>query len=232
MKKLLLALIALVFVLSACATTTPATVSPSMIQTAIAQTMVGWIQVQATPNVGRSSTQLPTLIPKSTLTIGPTGTPELGSLQNPYPMGFEGSAWKTSNTGVRSDFTIKVLQIVRGTKANDYMAPDYQVNAAQPPAPGMEWMLIQVDVALISGGELQSDGFDFVTISDGQVIQQGSIAQYNGPYPALNVDLLSSGHETGWLYTTVNIDDPKPLIAFGMSNGGSADTAAFFALVQ
>ncbi len=124
------------------------------------------------------------------------------------------------------------MQLIRGKDANDFMAPDYAVNVAQPPSPEMEWMLVQVEITLISGGELQLHGDYFRTISDGQVIEQAYIAQYDGPYPALNADLLLPGHVTGWLYTTVNIDDPNPLIAFGMSYGGSADTAAFFALTS
>ena len=110
------------------------------------------------------------------------------------------------------------------------MAPDYAVNVANLRA--LEWMLVQVEITLISGGELQLHGDYFRTISDGQVIEQANIAQYDGPYPALNADLLLPSHGTGWLYTTVNIDDPNPLIAFGMNYGGSADTAAFFALTS
>ena len=124
------------------------------------------------------------------------------------------------------------MQLISGKDANDYMAPDYAVNVAQPPSPGMELMLIQIEITLISGGELQLHGVYFRIISDGQVSEQAYIAQYDGQYPALNTDLLLPGHGTSRLYTTVNIADPSPLIGFGMNYGGSADTSAFFALTS
>ncbi len=139
MKRLIIILLPMAFILSACATTMPATPSQGMVQTAIAQTMTAAFAPAETQQAQPTITLWPTT------TSAPTATVGLGSMLDPYPM-MTAASLRAINPG-EVDFTVTVLEVARGPAVDAYVASDYPVVSLPS---GMQFIFVKVDVNITS----------------------------------------------------------------------------------
>ena len=217
MKRLIVILLSMVFILSACATSAPATPSQGMVQTAIAQTMSAELAPVETRQFQPTITPWPTATTAPTATSAPTATVGPGSMLDPYPMMTAASLMVSNPAEV--GFTITVLQVARGPAVDAYVASNFP---GVSPSSGMQFIFVQVDVnitSVASGSSYSISGANFQTMSDGQLSAPQYMAYMCYPecsqYPLLDANFVAPGHTTGWVMLQVFSDEPHPLMVMG-----------------
>jgi hypothetical protein len=165
-----------------------------------------------------TNTPAGTNTPKPTQTPRPTATPKLGTLDNPYPYGVEAPLTHTSNSQ-RSNFTIQVLNRIRGDDANNIIHTANTFND-DPPA-GTSWMLVQVKVTLTDGSAFKITSHDVSVISGGQIFggfDFSACCTEDMGFPELDASIALPGTSVeGWVIRPVFLTDEKPLLALGIN---------------
>lgn len=246
MKKL----IVLGFVLLLLVACGPATPSADMVATAIAETQAAAVPT-ATPmpptatidpfeltkaanqtqnaaheatanamatNIALTPTSTLTWTPRPTSTPRPSATPtlEAGTRNNPYPIGYTLSLVQAGEL----EFTISVTEVTRGADAWTIIR---QANQFNDPAPeGLEFIVFRAIVVYTGPdkGALELNESYWSTVSKGRVYDQldSFICCLE---PEFDFTLFSSGEAEGLIALLVSMDDPNPLIVFGLKSDGS-----------
>jgi len=157
--------------------------------------------------------------------------PVYGTMRSPFPFGEEASLNNKAN-GQHSDWTLQVLDVIRGYDANKIIHNSNMFNGS-PPA-GASWMLIKVKVTLKSGDALSLNAYDISVVSGGQFFSGLQFVCCTGDfgYPELNANIASPGTSVvGWVIRPVLINDEKPLLALNINSfNRDLDKGLFFAL--
>lgn len=203
--------------LTACDVSAPKTLPPPAIsfQTAVLPPTLSPTPAPPTP------TPFPTFTP----------TPLSGSFENPYKIGTFAKLIRTvDKTDVA--FDIRVIKVLRGNEAWQLI---YRANSFNKrPAQGLEYVLIDIEVHHVGQEKVT------VTMTEVQVstASNGRIFNTDLSYYAccldkvgmnsFNLTLLPNTKLDGWVGLPVYIDDPKPLMVFGLRRDGTG--GFYFAL--
>ena len=210
-NKLFLVLVVIAIALSACGPTI--VVAPTLTSVPPTSVPVSTNTPQPTITPWPTSTpQLPTATP----------VPEVGTLSNPYPAGEKECFHTTGTDGTVNDACIQILAVVRGAKAWQTLYASNMFNTKAPD--GMEYVLVEVKVTLISGTVNLTDA-DFAMVSDGQLFNGFSLTILDN---GLAANLVLPTSTTGWIAKTVFIDDSHPLLVFGLSPFDNTISDGFF----
>jgi hypothetical protein len=113
---------------------------------------------------------------------------------------------------ITDDWSIKVLQVLRGEEALKLVKAANDYNDA--PAEGMEYVAVQVQARYLNTADRVSriDGYQFTLIgSDGTEYERPIIIDVR---PELSMELFPGGTYTGWLILQTRVNDPEPLLQF------------------
>lgn len=229
MKKIGFFLITTVL-LFACGAPSEAIVSTAMSQTQEATVAIGTFAAEtlaALPTL----TPLPTFTPAPTSTPMPTATLELGTYQNPYPMGQEAQLVQTKS-GETTKFVMKIERVIRGPEAwvNFYDANMFN----DPPLIGHEAIMILVYVRVTSQtGFLSIDKYDFSISTKGSLIKTYTYSPCclgNAGFQEFDAKMNPGAEYSGWIGTMVKVDDPSPLLVLGADYEGYG--GEYFALTR
>jgi hypothetical protein len=179
MKKLIVVLISLVFVLNAC-TSAPATASPEMVQTAILQT----VQAAFAPN---NIEQTPAL-------NGPTPTPEIGFARSrPAPLG---------DIVVAGDETIQVTNVIAPADS----LVDSMNASLFPLTANQEYVGVEFSIACNKSQDQKCSGVDFqysIVGSSGQ-IYNASVMQITDKRCIQCYDVFGGATSVGYVWFIVD----------------------------
>lgn len=185
-----------------------------------------------------ANTPKPTNTPRPTNTPAPTetSTAQMGTRFAPFPYRSVANLSPTRNLSFTRkgniEFTLEVLNVVRGDAAWQQIKADNQFNT-EPPA-GMEYMLVMLKVEHTGTDPdvLQFNGAEFASVSNGHVFFEA----LNAPIVSLknaitDAKLFAGASAQGQIAIPVFIDDTNPLLIFGMN---SADNSGgfYFALSE
>lgn len=216
--------IALLVMLSACAEPEQETVEvtrevkvPETVEVTREVTRI----VEQTVEVVVTATPRPTPRPTAT-----PEAPEVGTRQNPHPVGETASVIK----GGELKFEMTVTQVLRGDAAFQKIRAANQFN---DPAPaGFEWTVSLINVAYTGedAGVLEMDEWDFGVVTGGRALTYSDTTGYSPCClePSLDFTLYQGGEADGWIALPVRVDDENPLMVVGMSSGGEG--GVFFSL--
>jgi len=171
-----------------------------------------------------SPTMVPTATPPPppTVTSLPTSTPTPGPGDRRQPIAF-GQAWQLEEEG--KVFRLAAREAVRGEEAWQRLLEANRYN--DPPQPGMEYLLLYVEVEYLSGpvhGTLRLDAWSFRLVSEEQVLKPPALVE---PPPAFEIEFFPGAEGGGWMAWAMNEGDPAPLLAYGLEYDGSG--GVFFA---
>lgn len=161
-----------------------------------------------------------TVTPSPTVRIPPTHTrsgPDLGDRDMPNPMGQPVELVM----GGEIEFTMMVLEVIRGDIAFQRIRAANQFN--DPPPPGFEFILIYIEISYTGNdrGVLEIGKFDMSMVTDGRIITYDDTFTYSPCCiePDFELELLQGGTGAGWVALPVSIDDTEPLLLIGGSDG-------------
>lgn len=201
------------------------------------QTMESIIMTSEAPTITltpeATNTPIATFTPWPTSTPQPTSAPSIGSARNPYPYGEIENFTYTAADGSKAEDSIQVLKVIRGPEAGMDVLRANMFNKKAPD--GMEYVLIELKVTLISG-HVQLSDTDFYVASDGQIFggtfSIGVCCLDSVGFPTLDVNLFQPTSSTGWIAQTVFIDDSNPLLALKSSGYNANPDADFFFAIK
>lgn len=163
----------------------------------------------------------------------PTSTPSVGTARNPYPYGETENFTFTAADGSKGEYSIQAVKVIRGPEAGLDVIRANMFNKKAPD--GMEYVLIELKVTLISG-HVQLSDTDFYVASDGQIFggtfSIGVCCLDSVGFPTLDVNLFQPTSKTGWIAQTVFIDDSNPLLALKSSGYTANPDADFFFAIK
>ncbi|MCE5260221.1 MAG: hypothetical protein LLG44_14360 [Chloroflexi bacterium] len=170
--------------------------------------------------------------PKPTKIPVPTATITRGSFNSPFPFAEEIDL-VNSSSDKKSEWSLQVLNVIRGDEAN-YIINDANQFNDDPPV-NTSWMLIKVKVTLKNGNALTLDASDLSVISNGLLYAGstfGVCCTENNGYPELDANIAVPGTSVeGWVIRPVGIDDKAPLMALNITKYSPDMTKGlFFAL--
>jgi hypothetical protein len=188
----------------------------------------------ATNTPAATSTREPTNTPRPTSTRRPTATPSLGTLNSPFPYGLD-VPLRRSSRGQTSEWSLQVLEVIRGDEANAIARRANTFNDA-PPA-GASWMFVKVKVTLVSGAAFTLDHYELAVISGGQIFGGFDFSVCctdDIGYAELDASIALPGTSVeGWVIRPVILDDAKPLLALNIDDSSpNLDDGLFFSLVE
>jgi hypothetical protein len=164
-----------------------------------------------------TDTPEPTNTPRPTATRRPTATPDIGTLDNPFPYGIEVPLTWTGG-GQSSEWSLQVLEVIRGDDANR-LARQANTFNDDPPA-GASWMFVKVKVTLTGGDAMQFDYTDLVVISGGQMFDAFDFSVCctdDMGYRKLEANIAVPGTSVeGWIIRPVMLDDAEPRLALNI----------------
>jgi len=202
--------------------TTPGSPIASIINTATPK---------STNTPAKTNTPKPTQTPAFTRTPRPTATQVFGSIKSPFPLGQPISLINTNN-GQESNWTLTILDVIRGEEANLIVYGSNQFND-NPPA-GTSWMLIKVRVTLDSGAAFTTTASDLAVISGGQFFAglNWVCCTEGFGYPVLEANIASPGTSVeGWVIRPVLLNDQRPLLALNINSyNPNLDEGLYFSL--
>lgn len=177
--------------------------------------------VQATIAALPTQTPIPSPTRTSTSTPRPTIAPTstqpsaLGTRSNPYPLGYSGIFEANAIS-----FSLRVAEVVRGEEAWQQLVSRYRSN--RPPAAGMEYVLVSIEVKAISGpanNTLDLWRYDFEWLANNQIMDfYTSDAKFAvAPNPEFDVSLFPGGTAKGWLAILVPSNTRGPALILGRS---------------
>jgi len=120
--------------------------------------------------------------------------------------------------GETKHFTLTIAEVHRGKAAWDKIIAANQFN--DPPAAGMEYLLLSVKVDYVEGPAdeaLTLDQWDFRIVSKGQILEPVAVVE---PEPEFDVSFFPGASGGGWMAWPVYVDDPDPLLAIGLDYAG------------
>jgi len=175
--------------------------------------------LEPSPTPLPTDTALPTKTPKNTntplptKTPRPTSTPKAGTLENPLPYGV--TSWYVESGGIRSEYTITVLENIRGADA--WVAVSRANMFNDEPPQGMEYILIHIEIAHTGNdsGVVEIDEYDFGIETQNQLFDAFDTSVCcleDVGYPELDVALLAGAKADGWIALPVFIEDNGPLL--------------------
>lgn len=230
---------------SACAPAALPTADPAVVlETAVAQALQATAQA-ASPTPKSTATPRPTSTPAATRTPRPTvptrtprptSTPDYGTAaSNPFPFGYEVSLTRSENGNEVTDWTLQVLEVIRGEEADRLVHRANQFN--DPPPAGTSWMFVKVKVTLVSGQVLTFDDSDAAILSGGQLFvgfDFSACCTDDVGYPEIDAKIAAPGYSSeGWIIRPVMLDDEKPLLVLNVDMfNPSIEDGLFFALTQ
>jgi len=221
MAKIYFLLIALIVCLAACAP------SQQAIQTAIARTQTAiktstrrpTVTPQATHTLIPTLTFIPTHIP--IITPRKTPTPNVGTLDNPFPFGMLATLSRSSG-GEKIIFILQIKTVMRGQDAWSAIYSANRFNDA-PPA-GMEAIMIELYAKNIStSGILKFEKYDFSIVSRGRFIDAFDYSPCclkNAGFLEFEILLAPNGEASGWIASMVSEGDQSPILAAGSDQSG------------
>jgi len=136
---------------------------------------------------------------------------------------------------VVSDWSLQVLEVIRGEEANTIVHRANQFND-EPPA-GTSWMLVKVKVTLVDGQVLTFDYSDAAILSGGQLfvgLDFSVCCTEERGYPEIDAKIAAPGFSAeGWIIRPVMLDDPHPLLVLNVDLfNPSLEDGLFFALSE
>ena len=175
----------------------------------------------ATPSATVTATDAPTATPEPTKTPRPTDTPK--ATATPV-YGSDGNPVRLGDTleipgvfgGHEQEISFTVQEVVWGEEASTRVR---QANSFNNPAPpGVEYVLIRLEVAVREGGDLypwEAHTLDFDILSVGQVftepLEHGLMAL--APDPDFRYTAVFPGERAeGWLVRLIKEGDSSPLL--------------------
>lgn len=222
-------LVALGFMLAACgggetATSEVVTVQETVVvevpvtqvvevTTEVEVTRVVELEVTREVEVVVTATPPPTPVPTDT-----PDAPEIGTRQNPHPVGTIASAMQNGVLG----FDVSIKEVIRGDEALQRIRAANPYN--DPPPAGFEFVLFLTEIAYTGEdqGVLAIDKWDLSIVTDGRIIDYSDTTNYSPCClePDFEIELLSGGTAEGWAALPVTIDDQAPLLLIGDSSDG------------
>ena len=175
------------------------------------------------PNIKGTLPPCPTCAPCPTLPPEPTPTapPSISSRSEPVPFGDTfGFLEKEDHV-----FLLTVVESYRGEEAWARLLEANRFN--EPPAEGMEYLLLYAHVDYLPGVSdqtLRLDQWDLRIVSQNQVLKPPAIVE---PDPAFDLEFFPGASGGGWMAWTVFVGDEVPLLVYGLDYDGTG--GAYFA---
>lgn len=140
------------------------------------------------------------------------------SYRNPAPLNYSVRVLSRYFDGSPLAHDITVLHVLRGEPAWNIIQNAYRFNL--PPSPGSEYMLAWVRIDYTSGPEGHTDWVN--QLDFGLLSSQGHdyIIPFNvrPPQPFLSARLYPGARIEAWTIWQVSVDDPAPLLVFGLDS--------------
>ncbi len=140
------------------------------------------------------------------------------SHRNPAPLGYSVRVLSRYFDGSPLAHDITVLQVLRGEPAWRIIRQAYRFNL--PPTPGSEYMLAWIRIDYASGPEGHTDWVN--QLDFGLLSSQGHdyIIPFGvrPPQPFLSARLYPGARIEAWTIWQVSVDDPAPMLVFGLDS--------------
>ena len=152
----------------------------------------------------------------------PPETPQLGSRQNPAPIGTS-LIYNVTNDLFYGDYSVKitVLEVIRGDEAWQMIHDANIFN--DPPPQGYEYILAKIRFEYLWNSDpdrsIDISQYSFDAFSEDGVKYESPMLVT--PDPQLSTTLYPGGTKEGWGAYQVAIDDEHPLLVYDQVNGGA-----------